>query len=116
MHPPLRTPAPARSTSRDARFEAAPDSAPAAGTMGNRAAPPPAGSGRGRRGWKSSPLHLPFVLSEVEGRSFSSTLALTPFDCALRAPLRTNGNLSQSHLYAIALGSNRLHGRYGRPP
>ena len=24
--------------------------------------------------------------------------------------------MSQSHLYAIALGSNRLHGRYGRPP
>ena len=30
--------------------------------------------------------------------------------------LRTNGSLDQSlHLYAIAIGSNRPHGRFGRP-
>ena len=47
------------------------------------------GIGEKSAGWTIAD-HLPLVLSEVEGRSFSYPLRLTPFDCALRAPLRTN--------------------------
>src|SRR5688572_17024590 len=60
---------------------------PVAGTAGNRAAPQPAGLAIGRRGWRT----------------------------ALGSPRRAAVQRA-THLYAIAIGSNRPHGRHGRPP
>ena len=43
--------------------------------------------------------------------SSSAAMERQPFD-----ELRANGNCLARYLYAIAIGSNRPHGRYGRPP
>src|SRR6187397_2224700 len=87
MRPPHQRRAQARSTTWDARFEAVLATARAAGTRGSRVAPPPWGLVTGRRGWRR------------------------PSACPRRAAVE-----GANHLYAIAIGSNRPHGRYGRPP
>ena len=53
-----RTPAPARSTSRDARRGTRAETRPAAGTAGNRAALRPGAAATGRRGWRNSIARL----------------------------------------------------------
>src|SRR5438067_9509226 len=101
----------ARSTNPGARPFAAAGTRPAAGRAGNRAALPLPGSATGRRRkWSRIPLTVRPEL--VEGRSFLLAPSARP-----STSLRTNESLPKGcHLYAIAIGSNRPHGRFAPPP
>src|SRR5215208_4798221 len=79
-------PAPGRSTSRDVSRGIRAETPPAAGTADNRAALRPGGPATDRRDWR------------------------------IPSPQPRRAAMSQAtHLYAIALGSNRRHIRHGRP-
>src|SRR5206468_10965145 len=72
----------------------------------------PRGSGTDRRaGWSRFPI--PFGACRSTVLSSSAARERQPFD-----KLRANGCClaNPTHLYAIAIGSNRPHGRHGRPP
>src|SRR5690349_3740337 len=79
-------PAPAHSTSPDAPRGTAAGAPPAADRADNRAAPRPRAAATGRKGWRK----------------------------AWRGDRRAAMS-EQTHLYAIALGSNRRHVRHGGP-
>ena len=84
---------------------------PAGGTRGSRAELPPPGWATNRRARSVSPL--PFTLRPelVEGLYFF----LEPHGKGPGLDKLSPNGVLLSHLYAIAIGSNRPHGRHGRP-